>query len=255
MIKSLSQLLLGSLLIATDCYAQVDQIIQSIEQEKANPQQVHPVQKPSQNRVQKPKTTEQTPQQSEVQKVPSIQVWGPDDHLPQNIAGQLLVGDFIVSSQSPEGHAVLKAVTGGKGRTFEIDNMTAGLPPGQWQFFPTDQAQRVHFSKENPLVFIERGALGYYTVRASHAGASVQPPNQAYATGGNNGLPYGSYYVPNPPTQPAQTTDLPYGTPVPGRPGFVMSPYSPSAGNIDVRGFVPGSEVRDPYSGRVFLVP
>jgi predicted small lipoprotein YifL len=49
--------------------------------------------------------------------------------------------------------------------------------------------------------------------------------------------------------------DIPYGTPVPGKPGFVTSPHSPTAGYVDVRGFPPGSEVKDPYSGKIFLVP
>lgn len=49
--------------------------------------------------------------------------------------------------------------------------------------------------------------------------------------------------------------DLPYGTPVPGKQGFVMSPFSPNSGYIDVRGFAPGTPVKDPYTGKVFLTP
>jgi hypothetical protein len=49
--------------------------------------------------------------------------------------------------------------------------------------------------------------------------------------------------------------DIPYAKPVPGKPGFVFSPYDQYKGYIDVRGFPPGTEVKDPYSGKSFLVP
>lgn len=58
---------------------------------------------------------------------------------------------------------------------------------------------------------------------------------------------------PQPRAAPRQ--DLPYGVPVPGRAGFVTSPYAPTRGLVDVRGFAAGTEVRDPYSGKVFLTP
>lgn len=49
--------------------------------------------------------------------------------------------------------------------------------------------------------------------------------------------------------------DLPYGIPVSGQKGIVTSPYLPEGGYIDVSSFAPGSAVRDPYTGRIFLVP
>lgn len=49
--------------------------------------------------------------------------------------------------------------------------------------------------------------------------------------------------------------DFPYGVPVPNKVGFVTSPYAPRAGLVDVRGFPSGTEVKDPYTGKIFLAP
>jgi hypothetical protein len=61
---------------------------------------------------------------------------------------------------------------------------------------------------------------------------------------------------PVPDNPPVQQGNLPYAKPVPGKAGFVFSPYDgANKGYIDVRGFPPGTEVKDPYSGKSFLVP
>src|SRR5215510_12794310 len=49
--------------------------------------------------------------------------------------------------------------------------------------------------------------------------------------------------------------DLQYGTPVPGKPGLVTSPFAPDAGYVQVLGFPPGTAVEDPYTGKIFLTP
>lgn len=58
-----------------------------------------------------------------------------------------------------------------------------------------------------------------------------------------------------PRTSTESSGDFPYAKPVPGKPGYVFSPYDPNGGYVDVKGYSPGQKVKDPYSGKVFLVP
>lgn len=62
--------------------------------------------------------------------------------------------------------------------------------------------------------------------------------------------------APTPPAAPTKAAkgDHPYGIPVPGKPHVVESPFSPGK-YVDVEGFPPGTEVKDPYTGKIFLVP
>lgn len=52
-----------------------------------------------------------------------------------------------------------------------------------------------------------------------------------------------------------QASKLPYAKPVPGKPGYVYSPFDPNGGYVDVTGYPAGSKAKDPYSGKIFIVP
>ena len=49
--------------------------------------------------------------------------------------------------------------------------------------------------------------------------------------------------------------DVPYAIPVPGKQGFVISPFAPDSGYIDVHQFASGTAVKDPFTGKVFRTP
>jgi hypothetical protein len=99
---------------------------------------------------------------------------------------------------------------------------------------------------------------------ASYPPAQTQeypPPQQPFNPNGPvqpTGTPPPETVAATPPPAPAPTKvakgDYPYGIPVPGKPHLVESPYSPGK-YIDVEGFPPGTEVKDPYTDKIFLVP
>ncbi len=61
---------------------------------------------------------------------------------------------------------------------------------------------------------------------------------------------------PVPETTPVtRKTDLLDAVPVEGKRGYVKSPHAPNAGLVDVRGFPAGTEIKCPYTGRIFILP
>lgn len=57
------------------------------------------------------------------------------------------------------------------------------------------------------------------------------------------------------PAPQAAAPKLPFGAPIPGRPGFVNSPYAEKHQLVDVTGLSVGTEVKCPYTGKLFRVP
>ena len=55
--------------------------------------------------------------------------------------------------------------------------------------------------------------------------------------------------------QNAARKGYPSGIAVPGKAGFVRSPYAPSKGEIDIRRYPKGTAVKCPFTGKIFVVP
>ncbi len=83
---------------------------------------------------------------------------------------------------------------------------------------------------------------------------SPSPTPLAGATPTPEPTPPGATPTPFPTPAATPSSTIPFGTPVPGKPGYVISPYS-NAGYVDVQGIPPNSEVKCPYSGKIFRVP
>jgi hypothetical protein len=111
-------------------------------------------------------------------------------------------------------------------------------------------------SEEQPPQRAGRHAANYPPSRTEE----YPPPQQPFNPNGPvqpSGTPQVESAASPPPTAaPTKVAkgDYPYGIPVPGKPHLVESPYSPGK-YVDVEGFPPGTEVKDPYTDKIFLVP
>jgi hypothetical protein len=53
----------------------------------------------------------------------------------------------------------------------------------------------------------------------------------------------------------ASQENFPTAKPVPGKSGYVFSPFDTEGRYVDVSGFAPGTKVKDPWTDKIFLVP
>lgn len=128
--------------------------------------------------------------------------------------------------------------------------------PEETRYLAVRRAQRVKVEEEFTLQTSQRQAPVTRQRR-------VYPPTGETRVSGPKTAPQRStaqsQLQPAPSQAPAspQTPlrDLPYGTPVAGRPGMVNSPYATRQQLVDVTGMATGEVVRDPYSGKLFRVP
>lgn len=91
------------------------------------------------------------------------------------------------------------------------------------------------------------------TVATTQSGPPTKPgpsPKSSSSTVTEKSKPSAS-----PSRNTSSQSQLPTAKPVPGKPGYVFSPFDPGGGYVDVTGYASGQKVKDPYSGKIFLVP
>jgi hypothetical protein len=116
-------------------------------------------------------------------------------------------------------------------------------PPPQPQSVPPQPAKTPHATRRPT----SRAAPAAAATRPAVAQPS-QPPKEEESTGTMRRVSAADIEK--------AKAGLPYGIPVPGRKGMVTSPYTPEEGKyVDVTDFASGSVVKDPYTGKFFLVP
>lgn len=134
--------------------------------------------------------------------------------------------------------------------------------PEQVEITRTQQAmalRRVALQRQEQTSAFEASALGGSSIPqpsgsvstsfpVDEEGRTLAAPNQVIGTASTTGrLPAVA--------EGPRVNNTPVASPVAARPGYVISPYAPGSGYVDVSGIPSGSNVRDPYSGKIFRVP
>lgn len=108
----------------------------------------------------------------------------------------------------------------------------------------------VELPPERPPVTTRRSTAETRGVDRSQPGATSRAPSRP----SSDAAPRSSA-TPGSRAATSQPTQFPTAKPVPGKPGYVFSPFDPSGGYVDVTGYPSGSKAKDPYSQKVFIVP
>lgn len=149
----------------------------------------------------------------------------------------------------------------------------APVPPGPAPTRPKPSPAKTEDAKPSPLPLKDMagpaGAPSSNSVSASNQAAGnavpVAPSSNSVTPGGgtasgkntaaSSNTATGGPASPSATPAPAPAPEIPYGTPIQGRPGYVNSPYAAAHQLVDVTGLPVGMEVKCPYTGKLFRVP
>jgi len=102
--------------------------------------------------------------------VNGVRFYHPKDRFPSDIAGILMVGDFVVMGEYEDGGMEICAAEDANSlfpkavRSYILRNMTSGLPPDN--YFDDDKQPKISFTKSHPLRLIGKLHPARYEVEA-----------------------------------------------------------------------------------------
>lgn len=127
----------------------------------------------------------------------------------------------------------------GHGRSLDVPPRY-GAPPSQTQYIdPVDPNTAATVQPPDPLAPVPNENVTTTTGAGSPPPVTVAPPQ----------------VQPSVPVAPVIPVEIPVATRIPGKPGFVKSPFDTNGQPIDVRDFQSGQKAKCPYTGKVFRVP
>jgi hypothetical protein len=86
--------------------------------------------------------------------------------------------------------------------------------------------------------------------------AAVRRPGGALSTAESSpALKIKPSSSPSPRTSSSTEPTFPTAKAVPGKPGYVFSPFDPNGRYVDVSGYPSGSKAKDPWTDKIFVVP
>ena len=150
------------------------------------------------------------------------------------VARAVAVGSYRVAS-APVHYATRK-----RGDESYTTAATESVPsdvtnPGQ----SLPEQERVSTSQEQARIGADRGQS------RTSSGSSVTSRKEAAQSSTSVSSSHAS----------APSTAFPTGKLVPGKPGYVFSPFDKEGRYVDVSGFPSGTKVKDPWTDKIFLVP
>jgi hypothetical protein len=151
-------------------------------------------------------------------------------------------------------------------------HVTRGVAVGSYRVAtaPVHYALRRHGDESSPTVTTETTSSGEagasQPVPASEVAvtqpkpqpATERSPNRSSTAVSRASRKEGAQARPKPsPSSRGSSAqgEFPTAKAVPGKPGYVISPFDSSGRYVDVSGYTSGSKVKDPWTDKIFVVP